>query len=116
MPRRQSSARAAEPQTSPFFIVTTCPSKLDPTARKQIRSHVMRGKNRKQRKPHDGAALGSWINGREQKAISWKIPPRVGNDMTHIAFVGEMQPYMIELTFKCMCPTSRFFPLYKLEY
>lgn len=66
----------------------------------------MRGKNRKQRQPHDGTAPGSWINGREEKAISWKIPPRVGNDMTHIPFAEQMQPYMLELTFKCMCPTS----------
>jgi hypothetical protein len=105
MPRRQTATRAAEPPKAPFLIVTTCSAKLDPAARKQVRSHVMRGKNRKQRQPQDGAAPGSWINGRDQEAISWTIPPRVGNDMTHIPFAEKMEPYMAELAFRCMCPT-----------
>ncbi len=113
MPGRQPGASAAdsvEPK-APFLIVTTSSARLDPAVRKQVRSYVMRGKNRKKHKPHDNAALGSWINGSQDiapdsdpaRAAIQAIPPRVGNDLTHITFADEMQPDMLELVFKCAC-------------
>jgi hypothetical protein len=99
------------PERAPFIIVTTSSEGVDPITRKKIRSHVMRGKNRKQRKPRDAATLGSWINGpdhldhSEQRDVGSKIPRSMGHDLTHITFAVKMQPGMVELTFKCTCPT-----------
>jgi hypothetical protein len=116
MPRQEHGLRAGEfrEKETPFFIVTTSCAKLDPVARKQVRSHVMRGKNRKQPRPHGSVALRSWVNDcqdseirQEARGINPSIPPRVGNEMTHIPFADEMQPYMLELAFKCTRP--RFF-------
>lgn len=112
MPRRQAATGApgAEPRNVPFIVVTTSSAKLDPATRKQVRSYVMRGKNRKRPKAlPSSAALGSWINGPPdadshpdaQTASPQTIPPRVGHDMTHISFADDMKPYMLESTYRC---------------
>jgi hypothetical protein len=100
------------PERAPFIIVATSSNKVDPATRKKIRSHVMRGKNRKQPQPRDAAALGSWINGPDhvdlsgQRDVESKIPRSMGHDLTHITFAVKLQPDMVELTFKCMCHVS----------
>ncbi|KXX77080.1 hypothetical protein MMYC01_206332 [Madurella mycetomatis] len=107
MGRAKTHTRTAEAlQCSPFIILTPSQAKLDPAIRKQVRSYVMRGKNRKSHSLHDKVAVGSWINGRQglelgqPTAADQGIPRRVGNDMTHIPFADEMKPYMQDLAFK----------------
>ncbi|KAK4039629.1 hypothetical protein C8A01DRAFT_46960 [Parachaetomium inaequale] len=99
-----------EPDNNPFIIFTTSPSsaKVDPATRKRVRSHVMRGKNRKTAPVHAGAEIGSWINGREDPDASLRSVPAnrpriylpVGGILTQFHFADEMTPYMRELTFK----------------
>ncbi len=93
----------------PFLILAPSSGKLDVSTRKQVRSHVMRGKNRKQPKPRANAVLSSWINddtsavapSHSEGTIVQFIPPRVGHDLTHIPFVDELQPHTLDLIFKC---------------
>jgi len=102
-------ARTAGPEMGPFLILAPSSGKLDAPTRKQLRSHVMRGKNRKHPKPRGTALLDSWINDdrsdvaeRSPKcALAQSIPPRVGHDLTHIPFVDELNPQTLDLIFKC---------------
>jgi hypothetical protein len=99
-----------------FIIVTTSSAKVDPATRKRLRSHVMRGKNRKAAPGHNGAEIGSWINGRDHPDASLKRAPAestriylpLGGILTHVHFADEMTPYMRELTFQCMYLFPRF--------
>ncbi|KAK4101122.1 hypothetical protein N658DRAFT_524308 [Parathielavia hyrcaniae] len=108
MPHQRSGNRTAVSENAPFIIVTTTSAKPDPAIRKQIRSHVMRGKNRKQRPPHDASQLGSWINGpvhlhpvgQRDVGPEAQVPRPLGNDLTRVNFAVEMQPCMIDLCAK----------------
>lgn len=111
MGRAKTHTRTADAlPRSPFIILTPSQVQLDPATRKQVRSYVMRGKNRKSHSLRDNVALGSWINGRQgleqsqQTTANQGIPRRVGNDMTHIPFAYDMKPYMQDLAFKCLSP------------
>ena len=112
---RGKSSGAAPPQNQ-FIIVTRPLGKLDAESQKQIRSHVMRGKNRKQRNPHNSDALGSWVNRRQhahynpQMVACPAVPRLIGNDITHLQFADDIKPYMAELAFKCLCPRSSRVP------
>ncbi|KAK4120924.1 hypothetical protein N657DRAFT_692803 [Parathielavia appendiculata] len=112
MPSQQSGTRTAVPGEAPFIIVTTSSAKPDAEIRRQIRSHVMRGKNRKHRRRRDADSLGSWINGPDhlhaggQKAVGAKVPRPLGNDLTQVKFAVQMQPYMVDLA-------SRWFTVIK---
>ncbi|KAK0670032.1 hypothetical protein QBC41DRAFT_98710 [Cercophora samala] len=99
MPPRKNHSPNSE---TPLFIINTS-AKIDPASRKQIRSHVMRGKNRKRASPRDKSLIRSWINDRQvadYSPLSTSIPPRVGNDLSHIAFITPLEPYMQELMFQ----------------
>jgi hypothetical protein len=93
------------------FIVSSSLDKPDPNARQIIRSHVMRGKNRRKR-ASDFPRLGSWINQKTSQhpqldsaavpAPYFPLPMQMGSDLalTHtIAY--DMQPYELDLVFKC---------------
>ncbi|KAK3904890.1 hypothetical protein C8A05DRAFT_42094 [Staphylotrichum tortipilum] len=92
----------------PFLILAPSSGKLDAPTRKQVRSHVMRGKNRKHPKRRGNALVGSWINDEPPDAVQSSpecaptqfIPPRVGHDLSHVPFVEEMNPHTLELIFK----------------
>jgi len=92
----------------PFILVTTPAAKLDPAARRRLRSHVMRGKNKKKVKMSGSSVLGSWINDQQHDSLglsrvaSSPIFPRVGTVMSHIPFVEDMNPNKWELIYKCM--------------
>lgn len=92
----------------PFILVTTPAAKLDPVARRQLRSHVMKGKNKKKVKMSGSSVLGSWINDQQHDSLglsrvaSSPIFPRVGTVMSHIPFVEDMNPNKWELIYKCM--------------
>ncbi|KAK4182578.1 hypothetical protein QBC35DRAFT_395685 [Podospora australis] len=103
-------AGPSKPASNPFIIVDTT-AKIDPAARKQIRSHVMRGKNRKRHGvDREKVAPGSWIGNQpggappDSQAVvelpNLRIPRRVGNDMSHLQFIETMDPYMVDLTFQ----------------
>ncbi|KAK3990681.1 hypothetical protein QBC44DRAFT_324597 [Cladorrhinum sp. PSN332] len=109
---KAAAPKSANTQDSPFIIITTGSAKIDPAARKQIRSHVMRGKNRKRTDPQQrNATLGSWIN--DCQAITspspalvktttpsmQSIPSRVGTDISHIRLVDGVDPYRAKLVF-----------------
>ncbi|KAK4238931.1 hypothetical protein C8A03DRAFT_43410 [Achaetomium macrosporum] len=107
MRRWKSEVGAVEPKETPFIIVSTSSAELDPATRKQLRSFVMRGKNRKQNKRHERPAVGSWINGRQghingcsRETHKWVISQPLGIDLTTIPFVDDMKPYMLDLTHK----------------
>lgn len=99
MPARKNHAPNSN---TPLFIVNSS-AKIDPASRKQIRSHVMRGKNRKRASQKDKPLIRSWINDcqvADYSPNSISIPPRVGNDLSHIAFITPLAPYMQELMFQ----------------
>lgn len=60
--KRKASKRITPVAINPF-IVSTSLERPDAEARKLIRSHVMRGKNRWTKASHKHRSLGSWING-----------------------------------------------------
>lgn len=112
----------------PFIVTTTLAGiKPDASSRRFIRSHVMRGKNRRsdnRRSPP--AALGSWINGDQspdyqtpEPAYSsqslvqihspapLRIYPQVtAIDMSSLPFAADMEPYMVELLVNCEPPLT----------
>jgi len=92
--------------SNPFIMITTPSAKIDAAARRQIRSHVMRGKNRKRVDPERNVALGSWINGcQAPRAAPVKmpdrvvIPRRVGTEISHFQLVDAVDPHRTELVF-----------------
>ncbi|KAK4166281.1 hypothetical protein QBC43DRAFT_233681 [Cladorrhinum sp. PSN259] len=105
----RSTPKSTNGTTNPFIIITTPSAKIDPAARKQIRSHVMRGKNRKRVDPSRNTTLGSWINHGCQVPLSREvavetaalihssIPGRLGTDISHIQLVDEVDPYRAKL-------------------
>jgi len=123
-----SPAQAGPPAHDPF-IVTTSAAKPDEASRKFIRSHVMRGKNRRKRNQVVRHTLpGSWINDMERPveqaasppgqledlqlalasvtsrgiSLPLSIPPRVGAEFSLLRFADEMKPHRVELVVKCM--------------
>jgi hypothetical protein len=60
--KRKASKRFTSVAINPF-IVSTSLERPDADERKLIRSHVMRGKNRRTKTSHEQRSLGSWING-----------------------------------------------------
>jgi hypothetical protein len=76
-----------------LFIVSTGANKTDPEARKQIRSHVMMGKNCKRSrhdKPETLEVIGSMADASDQSAFAKRfpivIPQKVGSDLTFTTF------------------------------
>ncbi|KAK0741795.1 hypothetical protein B0T21DRAFT_345677 [Apiosordaria backusii] len=97
-PRKQHTPNS----NTPLFIVNSS-AKIDPASRKQIRSHVMRGKNRKRVDLSTKPSFRSWINDcqvSDYLPLPQSIPPRVGNDLSHIAFIIPLKPYMQDLMFQ----------------
>jgi len=100
--------------TAPF-IVSTSMEKPTTATRSFIRSHVMRGKNRRVPKS-SGLKPGSWIigqnhsNSREIATNIIKFPnPRfefAGSGLSVTEFADNMQPYMLDLVYKCKLEMS----------
>jgi hypothetical protein len=93
------------------FIVSSSLDKPDPNVRQVIRSHVMRGKNRRKR-ASDFPKLRSWINQEtsqhpqlESAAVPapyFPLPLQMGSDLTLTHTIAyDMQPYELDLVFKC---------------
>jgi hypothetical protein len=114
-------AIAASNSDGMYSFIAVTPSarpKPDAASMKHVRSHVMRGRNRRKlvEKP-ELAKLLSWINGhhpRENKSSNPQpvsghdsqldtlpVPRRVGIDLSHLPFAEEMKPYMAESVFTC---------------
>lgn len=112
--------RDARPVANRPFIISTSLDKPDATARKSIRSHVMRGKNR--RKQPAKLKPGSWINreGARDKsesedaerrlAVSLAPPRPLCSDLQTIHYREQMQPYMYCHIFKCESSLSPRIP------
>ncbi|KAK4228103.1 hypothetical protein QBC38DRAFT_476161 [Podospora fimiseda] len=97
---RKSASKSSKTQDNPFIIITTPSTKIDAVARKQIRSHVMLGKNRKRDDPKRNVTLGSWINDSQifsPTATPISIPNRVGTDFSHIPLAEILDPYRAKL-------------------
>jgi hypothetical protein len=93
------------------FIVSSSLDKLDPNTRQVIRSHVMRGKNRRKR-ASDFPRLRSWINQETSQhsqlesapvpAPYFPLPMQMGSDLTLTHTIAyNMQPHELDLVFKC---------------
>lgn len=88
--------------TSPF-IVTTPTNQSVENGRKFIRSHAMRGKNRKRPPPRPA----SWINGTylgsesSLKENQLSVPARVGHEFSCIACPPELSPALLDIIWKC---------------
>lgn len=100
------------------FIVSNSHEKHDTATRKRIRSHAKRGKSH-QKPTVSRLKAGTWINGHESDADPKEIQnggeiPFVqtqfaGSDLTVTRFAFDnMQPYMLDLIFKCTCAIPRF--------
>ncbi|KAK0704876.1 hypothetical protein B0H67DRAFT_603885 [Lasiosphaeris hirsuta] len=78
-------------------------AKPDPEARKYIRSHVMRGKNRKRASRKEDLPVGSWINNQEAQVTPHgtmsDIPRSLAPDVALINYATEIKPQMMELVF-----------------
>jgi hypothetical protein len=88
--------------TIPFIVITPQRQSVE-NRRKLIRSHVMRGRNRKKRP----AKPPSWINGNEAKAKfdatqenAVVIPAKVGGEFSLAAIPAEISPDMLEPIWK----------------
>ncbi|KAK0707109.1 hypothetical protein B0T26DRAFT_756497 [Lasiosphaeria miniovina] len=108
-PRRKRARNGPLPPGDPFIIVTEPSAKLDAASRKYIRSHVMRGKNRKRRSPHENLSLGPWIKNEKtdpddssltSQTSPSPVPTRIGNDFATFPFVVDMTPYMRKLIYQ----------------
>lgn len=103
---------AARQPSTPFLFVTSANAKPDAASRRSIRSHVMRGKNRKRPSDKPGVRLGSWINSGAATGTTVLVPgaepshvPRsMGSDLTCLSFAEELTSPMRDLVFQC---TSR---------
>lgn len=93
------------------FIVSSSLDKPDPNARQTIRSHVMRGKNRRKR-ASDFPKLRSWINQEtsqdpqlESAAVPvpyFPLPMQMGSDLALTQTIAyDMPPDELDLVFKC---------------
>lgn len=107
--RQTGSVPAAKKTCYPIIIGTTS-GKPDEAARKVIRSQVMRGKNRT--KPLSNAVTrGAWIHrcsAVRDNHIHVPSPSLEfsGTGLSMVTFADKMQPYMLDLVFKC----KQFFP------
>ncbi|KAH7144194.1 hypothetical protein B0J13DRAFT_622758 [Dactylonectria estremocensis] len=84
--------------SSPFIVTTPATQSLE-GKRNLIRSHVMRGKNRKKLLPRPP----SWINNGQicnlvdmDRVNCQPIPPKVGNEFSFASFSTEISPHMLE--------------------
>ncbi|KAL1860409.1 hypothetical protein VTK73DRAFT_7355 [Phialemonium thermophilum] len=92
----------SRPESALAFISYTPQGPSDPDARKTIRSHVMRGKNRRRPRPR----MASWMSGELQRrprpettsAVQAALPmPRhVGSVLSFTTFPDDMEPYMLQ--------------------
>lgn len=89
------------------FIVNTSIGKANTASRKVIRSHVMRAKNKRMPKASPPRP-GTWINSEidhEARRTQAQIPkPRfefAGTGLSTTRFADDMQPYMMDLVYKC---------------
>ncbi|KAK3344259.1 hypothetical protein B0T25DRAFT_463449 [Lasiosphaeria hispida] len=92
------------PTNDPFIVMTSGSVKPDSEARKYIRSHVMRGKNRKRVSRKENFPIGSWINNQEgqeapRHTIS-DIPRSLAPDVALVNYAADIKPEMMELVFK----------------
>ncbi|KAH6649230.1 hypothetical protein F5144DRAFT_500195 [Chaetomium tenue] len=108
-----------------LFIVSTSLAKPDPTTRRFIRSHVMRGKNagkfrndRLRSGPQAGPKRkgavaqatytpGAWQEADDAEASAvngWKpvTPHRIASELSLHGYGGEMQPYVIKLIHRAL--------------
>ena len=90
----------------PFIVITSAAGSQQPDAatRRYIRSHVMRGKNRK-RPRHESSPAGSWINGQlptEPHPAIPKVPRCLGTDVAFLQYAEDLSPAMQELVFQCL--------------
>ncbi len=108
----------------PFIVITPSSAnhKLDPESRRYIRSHVMRGKNRK--RPAVPAATDAeadgvqWTNDSDhsatdiQAAVSLPSPARrvANGSMSLLHLAGDVTPRMQQLVYQCLCH-SPFTPI-----
>lgn len=109
-----SPGAAARQPSTPFIFVTSANAKPDAASRRSIRSHVMRGKNRKIPSDKPGVRLGSWINsGAGTGAVTTvllpsaepsHVPRSMGSDLKCLSFAEELTSPMRDLVFRC---TSR---------
>ncbi|OTB15764.1 hypothetical protein K445DRAFT_22083 [Daldinia sp. EC12] len=74
------------------FIVNTPARQLVEENRRTIRSHVMRGKNRK-RLP---SKPSSWVNGGQLMRVNTPIPLKVGGELSLTALSNEISPILFE--------------------
>lgn len=105
----QSNAQSIK-QYKLAFIINSPSNKLDPNARRLVRSHVMQGKNRRHRAA-DLPRLKSWINqeSSQQPQLNPSAVPdvyfpllfQIGSDLPVTQFACEMPPYALDLVFKC---------------
>ena len=87
------------------FIITTTPQRPGGEDRKTIRSHVMKGKNRRKRLQE----LPSWINladgtsgdNQRKSTPAAPIPSKIGSDLSLLRFPEDMKQYMMEDVIKC---------------
>jgi hypothetical protein len=115
---RQTRVVAPVGETCDPFIISTTSGKPDAAARKLIRSQVMRGKNRT--KPLSiPVKQGAWI---EEGAANRNrhvqlLGPGLelsGTGLSIVKFADEMQPYMLDLVFKCKHSREPIPPQYTL--
>ncbi|KIX03867.1 uncharacterized protein Z518_07420 [Rhinocladiella mackenziei CBS 650.93] len=95
--------RLTPPDDAIPFIVTTPARQSVEEKRKLIRSHVMRGKNRKKRplRPPSwigGGKVNDAVNIRRQNVLS--TPAKVGGELSFTAFSAEMGSDMLETIWK----------------
>lgn len=95
------------------FVVCTGVEKLNPEARKLIRSHVMLGRNQgktlrsKRGQARDSADKSSpeedfgGSSGSLITASQSVILPKIGSDLTTVRFADAVEPYMIEIILQC---------------
>jgi hypothetical protein len=90
------------------FIISTSHEKLSPAARKLIRSHVMRGKNRRKIAGSE-VKFGTWINSgpeeleaaQECNELSYPRRDISGSGLSTLPYADLMQPYMYDLILIC---------------
>jgi hypothetical protein len=102
---REAHVAAVVDKTRDVIFVSNNSGKPNAASRKLIRSQVMRGKNRT--KPLScPMKRGGWIN---QHAVSRSYQVEIpkpslefsGTGLSLVTFADEMQPYMLDLVFKC---------------
>lgn len=85
------------------FIVSGSKGKPGLNARHLIRSHVMRGKNRRKGAADKQPRLGSWINRESSQpaGLYLPVPLHIGSALPLTQFAYTMPPYALDLIFKC---------------